>query len=303
MNPQLPTNRDIAKLLKKIATLLEIQHANPHRVRAYRKAADIIMQSNEEMATIVVQGNGMSLKAIPGIGENLAKLIIEYVQTRNSKLLQRLQGEITPLKLFEQVPGIGKGLAEKIVKELKVQSLEELEQAAMDGRLLALDGVGPKRSESIRLILAGMLSGNAWQRNIPEVEQEKKSSWKPPIGLLLEIDQLYRIKAAKKELKTISPRRFNPNGLAWLPIFHTELGKWDFTALYSNTARAHELKKTDDWVVIFFEKNGLEGQATVVTETSGQLKGKRVVRGREIECSQFYKERNNISESLWVMGD
>lgn len=54
-------------------------------------------------------------------------------------------------------------------------------------------------------------------------------------------------------------------------------------ALFFNTAKAHALDKTEDWGIIYFEKNVIEGQSTVVTETSGVLKGKRVVRGRESE--------------------
>ena len=46
--------------------------------------------------------------------------------------------------------------------------------------------------------------------------------------------------------KTIAPRRFNPEGNSWLPIMHTEMQGWRFTALYSNTARAHDLGKTGD---------------------------------------------------------
>ena len=67
------------------------------------------------------------------------------------------------------------------------------------------------------------------------------------------------------------------------------------TALYSNTKRAHDLGKTRDWVVLYFEHEGAEGQATVVTEQSGPLQGKRVVRGREDECRRYYKERGNES--------
>jgi hypothetical protein len=58
------------------------------------------------------------------------------------------------------------------------------------------------------------------------------------------------------------------------------------TALFSNTARAHALGRTHDWVVLFYERNGDEGQCTVVTETRGPLAGRRVVRGRESECAQ-----------------
>lgn len=61
--------------------------------------------------------------------------------------------------------------------------------------------------------------------------------------------------------------------------------------MFSNTARAHELGKTDDWVVVYFRKGKRENQCTVVTETRGPLKGKRVIRGREDECRTYYDAR------------
>ena len=62
---------------------------------------------------------------------------------------------------------------------------------------------------------------------------------------------------------------------------HTKRGDWHFTALFSNTARAHELGRTNDWVVIYYyDEDHREGQNTVVTETHGPRRGERVVRGR-----------------------
>jgi len=93
------------------------------------------------------------------------------------------------------------------------------------------------------------------------------------------------------KLRTIAPRRFNPEGTYRLPVLHTDRGGWHFNALFSNTARAHELGKTRDWVVIYYEKDGRENQHTVVTETHGPLKGRRAVRGREKECLDRYGQR------------
>jgi hypothetical protein len=106
----------------------------------------------------------------------------------------------------------------------------------------------------------------------------------PGVELLLEIDREYREKAATGKLPLITPRRFNPAGKAWLPVLHAQRGEWHFTALFSNTARAHELGRTQDWVVIYFyDGDHREGQCTVVTETHGMRAGSRVVRGREQE--------------------
>jgi DNA polymerase (family 10) len=61
-----------------------------------------------------------------------------------------------------------------------------------------------------------------------------------------------------------------------------------WSVLFSNTAGAHELGRTHDWVVIFYSRDGDEGQCTVVDETHGPLRHRRVVRGREPECREHY---------------
>lgn len=111
----------------------------------------------------------------------------------------------------------------------------------------------------------------------------------PPVALLLDADALYRARAAAGELRRIAPKRFNPTGEAWLPIMHARRGDWHLTVLYSNTAQAHDLGRTRDWVVIYFHKaDEPEGRCTVVTERQGPLAGKRVVRGREDECRRHH---------------
>jgi len=67
------------------------------------------------------------------------------------------------------------------------------------------------------------------------------------------------------------------------------------TALFSNTPRAHQLRKTSDWVVIYYDRGDGERQCTVITATYGPLTGYRIVRGRETECLDYYR-RLNMSE-------
>ena len=111
----------------------------------------------------------------------------------------------------------------------------------------------------------------------------------PPVDLILDVDREYREKAEAGKLALIRPRRFASDEGASLPIFHTQRGDWHFTALYSNTPRAHELGRTRDWVVIYFHADSEpEGQCTVVTEHFGPLRGLRVVRGREEQTGQFH---------------
>ena len=110
--------------------------------------------------------------------------------------------------------------------------------------------------------------------------------------VLLDVDAEYRRRGADGGLRRIAPRRHNPEGRSWLPILHSQRGDWHFTALFSNTARAHDLRKTDDWVVLYFHTDhGPEAQRTVVTESHGDLEGRRVVPGREAECARWYARK------------
>ncbi|MCU0916510.1 MAG: hypothetical protein MUC88_18385 [Planctomycetes bacterium] len=87
-------------------------------------------------------------------------------------------------------------------------------------------------------------------------EPRKKRPTRPSVRLLPEIDAEYRRKAERDQLHKIAPKRFNPQGEAWLPILKAKREGWDFTVLFSSTALAHPRDKTQDWVVIYFERAG-----------------------------------------------
>jgi len=284
------TNDEIADLLERIAQLLEEEDTNPFRVRAYRAAATTIRDA-DPLADAAQAGDRAALMALPGVGEGLANVIIEYVRTGESEVLRELESEHSPERLFARVPGIGEKLAARIISTLDISTLEELEVAAHDGRLDTVEGFGPERVQSVRATLAGMLSDSAQRRARQRTESAAERPEEPPVEVLLDVDAEYRRRAAAGELQTIAPKRFNPKGEAWLPILHTRRGDWSFTTMFSNTARAHEAGKTNDWVVIYFEREGQEEhQHTVVTEGQGVLAGRRVVRGREAESRQYYSE-------------
>jgi DNA polymerase (family X) len=283
-------NEEIADLLEQIADLLDVQEANRFRIQAYRDGAESVRTAENSIAQLARDEGEKGLQALPDIGEGIARVIYGYVQSGRSEFLEELQGGTAPGTVFQQVPGIGPKLAERIAEELDITTLQELEQAAHDGRLESLKGFGPEMVRNVQVSVSGMLS-TAAQRSRRQAGGEAKPQTKPEIGALLEVDEEYRRKAGDGELKKIAPKRFNPEGKAWLPVLNTERGGWEFTALFSNTAQAHELEKTDDWVVLFYKRNGDEEQATVVTETRGKLEGKRVVRGREDESQAYYEEK------------
>ncbi len=277
------TNQRIAERLREASDLLGQQGANPFRVSAYRKASDTVAGLDEGIDAIFEREGAEGLEALPNIGRGIASAVAELLRTGRWSQLEHLRGTLDPVRLFQVVPGIGPSLAEQIHNTLHIDTLEELEAAAFDGRLKKVPGIGAGRVLAIRATLQSLLSRVRRSGRLDEVEG-------PPVAMILAVDEEYRKKAKAGELPTIAPKRFNPSHEAWLPVLHTEHGDWHFSALYSNTARAHELGRTQDWVVIYFhDDHHAEGQHTVVTEHRGPLDGRRVVRGREAECREYYE--------------
>ena len=264
-------NQLLADMFEEVAVLLEQHDASPHRVRAWRDGARSIREYDRDVVDVFRDYGRAGLEAIPHIGAKLSASIIEVIRTGRCGALDRLRGEAQ--SALEQLPGIGHELADRIHERLGIETLEELEAAVHDGRLAAVDGFGPRRIAMLRDLLATRLS-----------RARRRRTTGPPVSLLLAIDREYRDAAAAGRLRKIAPRRFNPKHEAWLPIMHTERDGWSFTAMFSNTALAHRLGRTDDWVVVYFHlPDQPAGQATVVTERTGRQRGQRVVRGREHE--------------------
>lgn len=278
-------NARCADRLREAADLLQAQGANPFRVAAYRKAAATVLEQPEDLMSIVERAGLPGLEALPNIGRGIASALLELCRTGRWIQLERLRGSADPVQLLTAVPGLGHRLAERIHDELHVDTLEALERAAHDGRLESVTGVGPRRAASIRASLQAMLSRSRPRRGAGP----GCTAADPPVAVLLDVDREYRNRAAAGDLPTIAPRRFNPSGEAWLPVLHATREPWHFTALFSNTAQAHQVGRTRDWVVLYFyDDEHAEGQHTVVTETHGALAGMRVVRGREAECRAHY---------------
>ena len=288
----LDDNRRISETLREAAELLETQGANPFRVNAYRRAAQVVAGLDRPLRGLFDERGRQGLEALPGIGSGIASSIAEMLVSGRWSLLERLRGDAEPEKLFQTIPGVGPDLARRIHDELHLDSLEALEIACRDGRLERVSGIGPRRAAAIAATLSAILDRRrASQRRAPAAVMPG-----PAVDVLLAIDREYRRGAEAGALPRIAPRRFNPAAAAWLSVLHTRRAGWHFTALYSNTARAHELGRTRDWVVIYFyDDEHAEGQHTVVTEARGPLAGRRVVRGREAECRAYY-DRENVME-------
>ena len=265
-------NFAIARRLEEAAGLLEQQGSDPFRVRAYRRAAASVRRWPARLDDMLHTQGVDGLERIPAVGPSIARAIRELIVRGGLPMLDRLRGVADPERLLASVPGIGRRLAERLHAELGLETLEQLEAAAHDGRLALLAGFGPKRLAGIEDTLAQRLG---------RVRRDRSHAAAPATRELLDIDREYRARAERGELPLIAPRRFNPEGIAWLPVLHTERGGRRYTAMFSNTARAHRLGKTRDWVVIHADDDGGDHQATVITAERGPLEGARIVAGRD----------------------
>lgn len=275
------TNAAIAAALDETGALLAAQDAHPSRVAAYHHAADLVRQLPDPIAPADARRAGQTGVQLPGIGHALARAIAELAATGRFGLLERLRGHGDDGEArLATVPGIGPALAHRIHETLGITTLEELEHAARTGRLTQVPGFGDRRA---RMVLADLQT-----RLHSRLARVAPTAAEPPIAEMLAVDRAYRERAAAGTLVTIAPHRNNPSRSAWLPVMHVQRGAREYTAMYSNTARAHALGTTHDWVVLYVDEDHHERQATVVTETRGPLAGRRVVRGRETECAAYY---------------
>ncbi len=285
-------NPHIAELLEEMGSRLERQGANFFRVRAYRRGARAVRMLPREAADIHEQAGLAGLREVPGIGVSLAKSVAEIVQTGRLTALEQLRPCQTPEGTLIRIPAIGPKLAARIHGQLHLDTLGDLEAASYDGRLAAVPGIGRARIQAVRTAL----SGSTRQRAPSPLRSATvhRPAREPPVSQLLDVDHEYREKATAGRLPTISPRQFNPLGQSWLPIMHTIRSGTRYTAFYSNTARALTLGMSHDWVIIRSDEQR-DHQWTVITARLGPLHGLRIVRGREDDCRQYYRdERQNL---------
>lgn len=284
-----PSNEDTARVLEEVANLLEAQGANPFRVRAYRGGAQTVRSLGAPVSALWQAEGVPGLLRLPGIGHSLANAIAHYLQSARLPLLERLRGENAPERILTSVANIGPELARRIHDALGIETLAELEAALYDGRLAQVPGMGKKRLQAVR---EALVARHRPPRPALAPAASPPGPAEPPVAVaeLLDIDGQYRRLAAQDRLPRIAPRQFNPTGQAWLPVLHTHRGQRHYTALYSNTARAHELGATHDWVVIYRDDDEFSGRWTVITATFGKLRGRRVVRGHEADCERYYQD-------------
>jgi len=142
-------NADVARMFDDLADLLEIQGANPFRVRAYRNASRTIESLAESLADIAADAD-RSLDDLPGIGKDLAGKIATILETGQLPQLEELKEQV-PAGVVEmlKIPGLGPKKVAVLFEDLGIKSLAELKQAAEQGRIAEHKGFGKKTEQSI----------------------------------------------------------------------------------------------------------------------------------------------------------
>jgi hypothetical protein len=271
----------MSKRLRDYALELEKEGGNLYRARAFRTAAGMLLMMTRPVREVFDEEGRTGLERLPGIGKTLAYTVEGLLRTGELQVLHPPETQHEPEQYLASLPGVGLRTVELLRDRLGITTLEGLREAAKQGRLSQV-GIGPGR-------LADLLA--EVDRRLGLKEKPKAPENEPPVAALLAVDEEYRSLAESDQLPRIAPRSFNPEGERWLGVLRAERDDWKLRAVYSNTAVAHRLGRTHDWVVVYFDQGTGSGQRTVVTEVRGDLRGKRVVRGRENECRVFYQKQ------------
>ena len=151
-------NSEIAMIFDQVADLLEIEDANRFRVRAYRNAANTIRDLGRSLQDMLEEGEDLS--ELPDIGEDLAGKISEIVRTGRLPLLDDISDEV-PEAIVEatRIPGIGPKRARALFEALDLSSVDDLKEAAENGRLSGIEGFGEDTQARIRKELEEGLIG------------------------------------------------------------------------------------------------------------------------------------------------
>ena len=141
------TNQQLAKIFQTIADLLEIKEENIYKILAYRKAADSLSNLSQDVNEIWKEGK---LTEVDGVGKAIAEKIDELLSTGRLGFLEKLESEVPPsLAELLQVPDLGPKKIALFWKQLGITNITELDNAAREGKLRGLPGMGEKSEAKI----------------------------------------------------------------------------------------------------------------------------------------------------------
>ena len=151
------TNRTLAELFQAMAELLAIRRANPHRIRAYRRAAESVTGLQEDVAAVAARGE---LQRIPGIGRDLSSKIQEFLKTGTIESYEELSISLPPeIAAWTALPGLSDTVVQHLYFRLGIRTLTDLETLVRSRLLRTLPGVTASDEDLLAAIQARQRSG------------------------------------------------------------------------------------------------------------------------------------------------
>jgi len=144
------TNRAIARIFHSMAEHLGTRQENPHRIRAYRRAAEILAGLQEDIADVAQRGE---LQDIPGIGRDLSKKILEYLNTGVVRDFETIRNPLPPdVESWATLPGLSDTVVQHLYSRLGIRTLDDLETLVRSHMLQTLPGVSLSETELLAAI-------------------------------------------------------------------------------------------------------------------------------------------------------
>ena len=176
------TNKDAADILLNVATILELAEDNPYRVRAYRRAARLLLGSSDDAKVRLTDKGELDL---PGLGPRLRRKLGELLSTGRMRFYVNLCVDLPDgAARLMQIPAVGPKTALRLHEELGLSSAADVYAAAQGGKIRALYGFGPKRERQLLQGAEAVLAGNV--RSF--VPQAADLDGAPEMGLIAELD-------------------------------------------------------------------------------------------------------------------
>jgi DNA polymerase (family 10) len=155
------TNKDAADILFNVATILELAEDNPYRVRAYRRAARLLLANPEEARVKLVDGKAGKEFDLPGLGLRLRRKLGELLSTGRMRFYVELCADLPDdVARLMQIPSVGPKTALRLHEELGLTTPAEVYAAAQSGKIRTLYGFGPKREQQLLHGAEAVVGGN-----------------------------------------------------------------------------------------------------------------------------------------------
>jgi len=249
------TNVEIAQVLQAEARALAGRASALYRVRAYRQAAAWIAMYPRELEEVYAAEGKAGLAKVPGVGSHLAYTLEGLLTTGEVRHVRADDAHHEPERQPTSLPGIGPLTAARLRDEANIATVDDL-AAAVEREPGYLPGLGPRRLATVR---EAIRNRHAEPTGEPDVED------------LLAVDAVFRDQRGEEDPLFVRPMTWARGGFR----YRVDLDR---------TALAHRLDRVGDRVVLRFGDGRSSGERIVETETTGDLAGQRVVRGREAEC-------------------